>query len=401
MNQAARAFTWREGAVAAAVSLALFAGQGIVFAGMGLALFASGQALQLGPAALGAAFTMVIVGASVGATLPVWLMARIGGRLTMTGGALVMAAGLALAGLASGLALLLPAMALVGAGFSLLANTPAYTMIAGWSGPRTERVLGLYLMTGALGNAAGPAVGQALIDGGIGYWRGTCAIALTLAALLFVVLRDPPKSHSPDAPRTAGWWRPLLNARFAVLALAMVLSQAVIMTALSVAPAHLTPALGWSDGAVARVLAVQGLLGALGTGLAGFALRHVRAVTLLTLAMVATALGMGALAQGGAPMVNWGFVPLFGVGSALVAMAVTVLLMDWFGPETGTAGLALCWTLAGLAALGPGLAGVLAQWTGSYAGALWLLGAACLPVALAAAALRPRHQVILAPSSRA
>jgi MFS family permease len=311
-------------------------------------------------------------------------MARIGGRLTMTGGALVMAAGLALAGLATSLALLLPAMALVGAGFSLLANTPAYTMIAGWSGPRTERVLGLYLMTGALGNAAGPAVGQALIDGGIGYWRGTCAMALALAALLFLALRDPPTAPAADRPRSQGWWRPLLNSRFAVLALAMVLSQAVIMTALSVAPAHLTPAPGWSDSAVARVLALQGLLGALGTGLAGFALRHVRAATLLALAMAATALGMGALAQGGALAVNWGFVPLFGVGSALVAMAVTVLLMEWFGHETGTAGLALCWTLAGLAALGPGLAGVLAQWTGSYAGALWLLGAACLPVAAAA-----------------
>ena len=139
---------------------------------------------------------------------------------------------------------------------------------------------------------------------------------------------------------------------------------------------------------VARVLALQGLLGALGTGLAGFALRHLRAATLLALAMAATALGMGALAQGSALMVNWGFVPLFGVGSALVAMAVTVLLMEWFGHEAGTAGLALCWTLAGLAALGPGLAGVLAQWTGSYAGALWLLGAACLPVAVASAALR-------------
>lgn len=388
MSAAPRAVTAREGAVVIAVSLALFAGQGIVFAGMGLALFATGQALNLGPAALGGAFTMVIVGASIGATLPVWLMARIGGRLTMTGGALAMAAGLALAGLAKSLALLLPAMALVGAGFSLLANTPAYTMIAGWSGPRTEPVLGLYLMTGALGNAAGPAVGQTLIDGGVGYWRGTCAIALALAALLLLSLRDPPASSATDQPRTQGWWRPLLNARFAVLAIAMVLSQAVIMTALSVAPAHLTPALGWSDSAVARVLALQGLLGALGTGLAGFALRHLRAATLLALAMAATALGMGALAQGSALIVNWGFVPLFGVGSALVAMAVTVLLMEWFGHEAGTAGLALCWTLAGLAALGPGLAGVLAQWTGSYAGALWLLGAACLPVAAAAAALR-------------
>ena len=388
MSAAPRAVTAREGAVVIAVSLALFAGQGIVFAGMGLALFATGQALHLGPAALGGAFTMVIVGASIGATLPVWLMARIGGRLTMTGGALAMTAGLALPGLATSLALLLPAMALVGAGFSLLANTPAYTMIAGWSGPRTERVLGLYLMIGALGNAVGPALGQALIDSGVGYWRGTCAIALAMAALLLLALRDPPASSATNQARTQGWWRPLVNARFAVLAIAMVLSQAVIMTALSVAPAHLTPALGWSDSAVARVLALQGLLGALGTGLAGFALRHLRAATLLALAMAATALGMGALAQGSALMVNWGFVPLFGVGSALVAMAVTVLLMESFGHEAGTAGLALCWTLAGLAALGPGLAGVLAQWTGSYAGALWLLGAACLPVAVASAALR-------------
>ena len=89
MSRGHHAFTPREGMVALAVSLALFLGQGIVFAGMGLALFATGQALHLGPAALGAAFTTVIIGASAGATLPVWLITRIGGRLTMTGGALV------------------------------------------------------------------------------------------------------------------------------------------------------------------------------------------------------------------------------------------------------------------------------------------------------------------------
>lgn len=381
-------------AVALAAALALFVGQGVTFAGMGLALFATGTALGFGPALVGSAFTSVIVGASLGAMLPVWLMTRIGGRWTMTAGALVMAGGLILASAVQTAPPLLAAMALVGAGFSLLANTPAFAMIAGWCGPRAPGVLGLYLMVGALGIAAGPPLAQAVLDasGGVTtYWRAAALAALALAAILAVMLRDPPCSGTPsDSAREAGWWRPLCTWPFAVLALAMVLSQAVIMTVLSVAPGHLVASGGWTEAAVARVLAAQGLLGALGTGAAGFLVRHVRAATLLALALAATALGMGALAQGGALAVNWVFAPAFGIGSALVALAVTVLLMERFGERTGTAGLALCWTLAGLAALGPGLAGWLAEATGSYAGALWVLAGGCVPVAVAAFGLRRR-----------
>lgn len=387
----------RERAVFLACSLALFFGQGVVFAGLGVTLHAMAQDMGWSAAETGGAFTAMIVAACVGATLPVWLIARVGGRWTMTAGALVMALGFFTASFARALPALYLGTALSGAGFSLLANTPAFTMIAGWSGERVGGRFGLYLMTGAIGTAAGPVAASLLTRdlGWAGYWRAMGIAALALAVLLAWLLREPPVAAGAS-PRHGSALRPLRTFSYGVLAAAMVLTQAAIMTMFSAAPSHLVGA-RWSGGGVAAMLGAQGLVGAIGTGVAGFLLRHVSPRAILVAALCAQVAGIAALALGDPWIVYALFVPAFGLGSALVTLSVTVLLVDTFGRVAGTAGLALIWSLAGAASAGPWLAGLVADRTGSFAPALWSLAAILLPVAAGAMTLPGSRQGKTAP----
>ncbi|MCW1383745.1 MFS transporter [Novosphingobium sp. KCTC 2891] len=390
----------REVMVFAGCSIALLFGQGVVFAALGVALHAMARDMGWSAAAAGGGFTAMIVAACLAATLPVWLIARIGGRWTMTGGALVMACGFLVASEASTLPLLTLGTALSGAGFSLLANTPAFAMITGWSGDRAGRWFGLYLMAGAAGTAAGPIAAQSLIAGigWPGYWRTMALCALLLAGLLAGLLRDPPRPSARGMDGARPLMAPLASFAYAVMAGAMVLTQAAILTVFSAAPAHLGGH-GWNGSQVAAALGLQGLVGALGTGLSGFVLRRVPARTMLPAALLAEAAGIAALASGGPLTVNALFVPAFGLGSCLVTLAVTVLLVDHFGQRAGTAGLALIWTLAGAASAGPWLAGLTADAAGSYAPALLGLAALLLPAALGAMLIPAPHPILSGPDA--
>jgi cyanate permease len=79
----------------------------------------------------------------------------------------------------------------------------------------------------------------------------------------------------------------------------------------------------------------------------------------------------------------YAFVPMFGIGWSVTALAVTVLLVRYFGQKTGVAALAAIFMLAGAAAVGPAIAGSVADATGSFAPALAGLALVMLPIALA------------------
>ncbi|NML93405.1 MFS transporter [Novosphingobium olei] len=381
-------FRHRERAVFIACSLALFFGQGVVFAGLGVALQAMAAEGGWSAGEAGAAFTAMIVAACIAATLPVWSIGRFGGRRTMTAGALLMATGFLVAARAETPALACLATALAGGGFSLLANTPAFTMISGWSGDRAGPRFGLYLTAGALGNAVGPIAAQAATAalGWRGYWYGTAALALLLAAVLHSLLREPPaRAANAGAPRQP--LRALRSYAYGVMACAMILTQTALMTVFSAAPGHLSTA-GWAAGASAAALGAQGMFGAAATAIGGFLLARTGTRAMLIAALAAQAVGLVALALATRPAVTLLFVPAFGLGTALVTLAVTVMLVEHFGRRAGTAGLALIWTLAGAASAGPWAAGLIADATGSYAPALWALAASLLPLTVASALIR-------------
>ena len=330
----------------------------------------------------------VDLGACVAALLPVLLIRWIGARWTVALGGVVLASAFLIASTTRDLATAYVATALAGAGFSLCANTPGIYLIAGWSGARAPRMIGLYLMLGALGNAIGPPLAQAMCAGAGGwrfYWQAMAAAALILAAACALLLREPPPAVAGDASDATpgpGYWRIVTAAPFLVMALAMVATQACVVTVSSVTAAHFAGH-GWSADYAARMLGVQGLVGALATGASGFLTRQFPPRHMLATALVLEGVGMVLLAVARDPLAAYGFTLAFGIGSCVVTLAVAVLLVRYFGDVGGTTGLATMWTLAGGAAIGPWAAGLIADRVGSFGPALSGMGLLLLPIAAA------------------
>jgi cyanate permease len=376
----------REWIVLAVTSVLMVFAQGTVFASLGISLFAMAGSLHWSSAQAGGAFTLVVIGACVGAPMPVFLMRRIGARWTLALGSAVLGAAFLLASATRDLATMYAATALAGVGFSLAANTPGIYLIAGWSRARAPRMIGLYLMLGMLGNAVGPPIAQAMCAGAGGwrfYWQAMALAGLLMAGACAWLLREPP-APAHDAPAVAagpGYWQIVAAWPFVVMALGMVVTQACVVTVASVIAAHFAHR-GWSADYAAWMLGLQGLIGALATGASGFLTRHFPPKRMLAAALVLEAIGMLLLAVAHGPLALWGFALTFGIGSCVVLLAVAVLLVRYFGDVGGTTGLATIWTLAGAAAIGPWMAGLVADAIGSFAPALAGLGLLLVPIAL-------------------
>lgn len=371
--------------VFAVAALAMLFAQATVYGAFGLALFAMAREMGWGAAQAGGAFTVLVIACCVAALWPVALIRWIGARWTMAAGCLTLGCAYLLAARTHGLGTVYVAAALSGAGFSLAANTPGIYLIAGWSGSRAPRMIGLYMMLGAAGGAVGPPLADALMAsaaGWRGYWLAMALTALLIAVLAALGLREPP-AHEPGdaAPRPP--MRPiLLSPRFLIMAAAMVATQMCVVAVASVTPAHLATR-GFAPSFAAQALGAQGLLGALATGLSGFLTRLLPPRRMLTAALLCEAAGMLLLATAGARWQVYGFVPGFGIGSCLTSLAVTMLLVDYFGKVGGTTGLATIWTLSGAAAISPSIAGLVADRIGSFTPALAGFGVLLVPIAVA------------------
>ena len=384
----------REWLVLAAASTIMVFASATVFSSLGIALFAMQGEFHWSDAATGGAFTILVLTCCVSHLAPVPLIARIGGRGTIVSGAAILALAFAIAAATGNLATIYVAAGLLGIGFSLVANTPAIYLIAGWFGARAPRMIGLYMMIGTLGGAIGPPVAQTLIASGGGwrlYWAAMLAAGVLLAAMCGLFIREPPGATT-DSPSLVGaipprtnwaYWEILRSPQFIVIALAMVLTQTCIITVSSVTASHFGH-IGWSPTFAAEILGLEGLVGTVATGVSGWLTERCDPRLMLGAALVAEAAGMLLLGFADSVWMIYAFVLAFGLGWSVSCLAVTVLLVRIFGHRGGTAALAAVFTLAGAAAAGPWAAGRIADATGSFSLALAALGLMLLPVAAAA-----------------
>ncbi|MDB5396719.1 MAG: transporter [Rhodospirillales bacterium] len=381
-------------AVAAAI---LVFGSATTFSTMGIVLFAMMREFRWSEAVAGGAFTSLILTCCVAHLLPVPMLARIGARWTMVSGAIVLAVAFLLAYFTRNFLTFYVAAGILGIGFSLVANTPGIYLITGWFGARAPRMIGLYMMIGTMGGAIGPPVAQALVSSSGGwrlYWLAMMATALVLSALCAVIIKEPALVHSDAALTEAvsadnwGYRETLRAPQFIVIALAMVATQTCLITVSGVAPSHFAR-LGWSAGFAAQILGLQGFVGTLATGVSGWVTERFNPKTMLVFGLLSETLGMVLLALAKSTWMIYAFVPAFGIGWSVSCLAVTVLLVRYFGQKTGVAALAAIFMLAGAAAIGPAVAGTVADLTGSFSPALSGLAFVLLPIALAACVMPP------------
>jgi MFS family permease len=379
----------REWLVLIATSLIMVFASATVFSSLGIALFAMAGEFHWSDAEAGGAFTVLVLTCCVSHLAPVPMIGRIGGRWTIVTGGAILALAFLVAALTGDLITAYVAAGLLGIGFSLVANTPAIYLIAGWFGARASRMIGLYMMIGTLGGAVGPPAAHALISSGGWrlYWAAMLAVALALSVLCALFIREPTPGRRAATPGSSQsdwrYWAILRSPQFIVIAIAMVMTQTCVITVSSVTPSHFAH-LGWSAGFAGEILGLQGLVGTVATGISGWLTEKIEPRLMLGGALIAEAAGMALL---GFPHGAWtmaAFVAVFGIGWSVSCLAVTVLLVRLFGNRGGTAALATIFTFAGAAALGPSAAGMVADSTGSFSLALGGLGLLLLPVAGAA-----------------
>lgn len=388
-----------------AVSLVFFFLNLSTFTSLGVVLFTMVAELHWSMTAAGFSFTLLGLSCGLSSPLPALSMRWFGSRITVGLGATLLFLGFLLASLSSNLLIFYAAMILLGAGYSLAGNVPAISLIAAWFTCGSARTIGLYLMLGAFGAAFGPPIVEAIVNGS-GGWRGYWQVMAFTAAATGVVclacVRDShpaPESLPEVCPETCvdvqgcevgcakksveanPVWssrQAILTPQFMLVAAAMAATMAGVTTNSSTLVTHLVK-LGASATQGAFVLSVIAITATVVKGVAGRLCEKMASPHLLAGGLVLQAVGCLAFGFADTPVLQYGGAVAFGTGWGLAYVAGTVVLLEYFGPTTGSRILSAVWFLTTVAAAGPVLAGMIADRYGTFA-PIFIIFAAMLVV---------------------
>lgn len=378
----------RRWLVLGAVSLMFFFISSATFMSLGLVLPSMMAELKWSQTEAGATFSVLGLACCLASLLPMILVRRIGTRWTMFLGALMLAVGFLLGFVTEGLMLFLVGTALMGVGFALCANIPGVYLLARWFPEKSARIIGIYFMCGAAGGVVGPPLAADLVASmdWRSWWMILTVAATVMGLVCLALIRDKPLAEDaagvaiqetgPDAENWS-YKAAVRTPQFALLAAAMVVTQGCVTVMHSAAAIHFKM-LGHPAAFAAGMLGFQALMAAVAKGLSGSVGERVNPRLLLVGGLALEAVGFLVLSIAATPLLVGVFAVTFGVGWGTAYLAITVLMIKYFGPRTGSDGMSLVWLLTVIAALAPAGAGAVADGLGSYgpafvAGALMLL----------------------------
>jgi MFS family permease len=396
---------YRKWLILLAVSFMFLFVTGATFTSLGVVLFTMMSELHWSHAAGGICFSVLGLTCGLASPLPTIIMDRLGTRLTMFLGSLVLAVSFALAAVAHGLVPFVVATGLMGIGFTLVGTIPGVHIVAAWFPARRDTAIGMYLLSGGMGGVVGPAA-VTLIVGLSGSWRLhwlVMAITALVGGLfsLAVVADAAPEPDRPapatDARRKSGVFRnaqdwscrqAVATPQFALIAATMILTLMCTITVNSATVAHLA-ARGMSPGFGASVLALQALAATLAKGASGPIGERYEPRLLLGGGLFCQAVGMIALSLATDQFAAYGFAVFFGLGWGAAYFAANVLVINYFGRREAPRILASVWLLSTVATGGPLVAGVIADRFGTYSPVFNVSAALLLIAAGAVAVIRP------------
>jgi MFS family permease len=347
------------------------------FQSLGVVLFSMAGELHWSNTAAGWSFAFLGAACGLTSPLPGMMMQSLGSRLTMVIGALLLTVGFYLASITTTIWSFYAAMLLMGAGYSFAGNVPSVYLITGWFGRMSARVIGFYLMIGALGAAIGPRLVRAIVELS-GGWRGNWHVMAVSAALVGVVslvlVRDARNSpaavarQKADPVDTGPAWNPraaMRTSQFMLIAASMTANMLCVTTNASVAMNHLVQ-LHVTPDAAAFILSAVGLVATVVKAVAGRMCESFRPSHITAWGIVLQAAGMLAFAFAGTLTMQTLAVVAFGTGWGLSYVAGTVVLLDYFGHVTGSKILSFVWFFVSFAAVGPVAAGAIADNFGTF-----------------------------------
>ncbi|GAM06127.1 MFS transporter [Novosphingobium sp. MBES04] len=388
----------RNAQVMIAASLAFFFVTATTFTSLGYVLYIMVDQLDWSAAAAGFSFALLGLACGLASPLPPYLMKTIGTRLTMVLGALVLAGGFAMASVINDLNFFFVATSLMGAGFTLLAPSPAVYLLANWFPRTSSRMIGFYFMVGSSGGIAGPLIVSA-IAGATGDWRLHWMVMAVAAAVLglicFVCIRDTEAvattaqtQEDTEASGTiadSGYTvrQALLTRTFLILAVILTVVQTVVTATHSLLVAHIA---NLGHGAAPGAIAMS-LLAFAGTGtkgVTGAICERVSPRLILIGGLVLQALAMALLSYAPGVAIAIAAAIVFGAGWGMAWLSGHILLLRYFGARLAGTMTAMVTTASTLAVFGPIGAGRVADVTGTYAPAIVVFSGLLLAAAIIA-----------------
>ncbi len=350
----------------------------------------------------GLSYTVLGVACGLGSLLPMMCLKKIGARWTMAVGSVLLFAGYGLSTLGGDITLFYVAMSLVGLGFAMTGNLPALWIIGEWFEGSSARIIGFYMMAGAAGSIIGPPLVQAIVasQGWRFHWGLMTLVALICVLLAAVVVRERKASvhaeetSNPEAEakedKDPEWeFVPALKtSAFAVAALVVTLLLTAVTTISATATNHLMN-FGTTAQQAAFSLGFFALVGTLSKGAAGTLCERFSPKRLLAAGALLQGLGLITLAGADTEILLFAWGLVFGMGWGASYVATAVLLIEFFGHRVGARLFAGAHILATLAALGPLVAGTIADTYGTFSPFFYTWGGVFLVAVIPIMLMRP------------
>lgn len=365
-----------------------------------------------------AGFGFTVVGICIGGSsyLPAFLIRRAGVRITLLSGTGMVAAGLGCLSLTHGLLLYFLGAALCGVGYQMMALIPA-SHVLGTLFKRRGAALGLYFTLSALIASGGPFLVIGLLNLFHQDWRmvwlSQVAIAVVLGPACALLTggsawlaraseqmndhiareRAKPKPAITRIHRTAEDWTlkgAMRTPQFWILVGAYFGHVLCLATTASFAVAHLGDR-GVSTLMVGSVLTLEALMGVSWRFLAGVLGDIVNPKYILMFALGSLVVGMAALSMADGYLSLIVFAVGTGIGSTVSALAITILVLDYFGRRHNLEILSTICMSGAVSALGPTFGGLMRDHLGGFAETFMLFAALNAVVLAATIFMKPPH----------
>jgi MFS family permease len=362
-------------------------------------------------------FSILGVFTGLSSWLPALLIRRIGVRGTVLVGVAVMAGGLACLSRVHALPTYFLGTALCGVGFQMAALIPGTHVL---SAIFKQRALpfGIYFTFGALGGVAGPWMVVSILGATHNDWRLywalqavlvglvglVCAVAVggprwleQAGAALDKVLDDEAKAQNASGVipgkvyHTDHEWSvrdAVRTPQFYVLLAAYFSHLLAGISAASLTQAHLTQ-LGVAGAVAAGMLSLEGLMqvvARLGGGAIG---DRIDPRWLLVFAQGLLVIGLLALARADTTPLLVLYAVGVGVGFGLTVLAVSLLLLNYFGRRNNVELFSLTCLIGAVSAAGPFIGGFMRDRLGTFTPTFQLFAAVTAVVFVAALFMRP------------
>jgi MFS family permease len=403
---------WRPWLLVSAFSLVLFLITASTYSSLGVVLPNMVREERWSWTVAGLGFTLL--GGATGASsfIPAFLIRRLGVRPTLAAGTAVMAAGFVCLGVTHGPLVYFLGATLCGAGFQMMALIPGTHVLAAAFKHR-GLPFGLYFTAGAAGGVAGPVMALSIMrlfhDQWRWFWMTQAVMALAVGAIC-VLLVGPPawlarraeqtdrdvadEAARPQAAqvyRTAVDWtarQAVRTPQFYVLLAAFFGHMLVGITIASFSIAHLTER-GVPLKLAGVMLGVESLVGTAGRAIGGALGDIVDPRYLLMFALAALGVGAAALSVADSYPMMLLYAVGSGAGFGLTALAVTLLLLNYYGRRHNLEIFSMTCLIGAVSALGPVIGGAIRDATGGFGGAFQLYAGVIVVILVAVAFMRP------------